>query len=298
MARRNGLSLPADDVEGLTALYDFKDIAQFVELWMATTNVARKREDFAEIALAYAREAAACGAVYIEAIFSPGERIERGIDAEEVFAGYCDGAERAAEELGVQMRLTPDLYRGLSPQIACEVARHAVRNRERGIVGLGLGGDETARPASDYAEAFAIAREGGLASVPHAGETTGPEYIREALDLFGADRIRHGIKAVEDPELMAELAERRIVLDVCLTSNLRLSGIDTLEQHPLPKLVEAGVLCSISTDDPAIFGTDLTREYELAESLGVSAESAFAAGLAGALCDEQTRAKLAATPWP
>jgi len=131
--------------------------------------------------------------------------------------------------------------------------------------------------------------------VPHAGEASGPESIREALDL-GAHRLRHGIRAVDDPDLLAEIADRRIVLDVAPMSNLRTGVVKTLADHPLPELRAAGALCSISTDDPAMFGTDLGRDYEIAAELGVTAEDAFAAGLAGALCDDATRARLASTP--
>jgi aminodeoxyfutalosine deaminase len=136
-----------------------------------------------------------------------------------------------------------------------------------------------------------IARDGGLAFVPHAGEAAGPESIREALDL-GAHRIRHGIRAVDSVALLAELVERRIVLDVCPTSNLRTGLVAAVSEHPLPALHAAGALCSISTDDPAMFGTDLGREYELAAQLGVGAADAYAAGLAGALCDPGTRDRL------
>jgi aminodeoxyfutalosine deaminase len=128
--------------------------------------------------------------------------------------------------------------------------------------------------------------------VPHAGEVVGPASVRSALDALRADRIRHGFRAVEDPELVAELAERKIVLDVSPVSNVRTGAVASLAAHPLPKLVEAGVLCSISTDDPAMFDTDLTRDYEAARSLGVDPRAAFETGLAGALCDEATRDRL------
>jgi aminodeoxyfutalosine deaminase len=142
-----------------------------------------------------------------------------------------------------------------------------------------------------YAKALAIAADGGLGLVPHAGEAAGPESIREALD-HGAHRLRHGIRAVEDPALLAEIAERGVVLDVCPTSNLRTRVVPSLAEHPLPSLIEAGALCSISTDDPAMFNTDLGQEYALAAQLGVSPQRAYAAGLAGALCDEKTLARL------
>jgi aminodeoxyfutalosine deaminase len=141
---------------------------------------------------------------------------------------------------------------------------------------------------------FAAAKAEGLGSVPHAGEVAGPESVRGALDALQADRIRHGFRAIEDPGLVAELAERQIVLDVSPVSNARTGAVPSLAEHPLPRLVEAGVRCSISTDDPAMFDTDLTREYEAARSIGVDPRAAFEAGITGALCDEETRGRLRA----
>jgi aminodeoxyfutalosine deaminase len=291
IARRNNLSLPANTVEGLTALYEFTDFKHFLEVWVLTTNCLRTADDFREIVVDYAAEAASFGAVYLEAIFSPSERVQRGLAWDEIFTGYTEGAVEARELHGVTIQFTPDLYRGLDLGIAEECARTAVRYRDRGVVGLGLGGMETATPAAAYQSAFDIARDGGLALVPHAGEGAGPESVREVLEL-GAARIRHGIRAAEDPGLLKEIARRGLVLDVCPTSNLRTRVVPSLAEHPLPLLREAGVRCTINTDDPAMFGTDLGREYEVAAELGVSAADAYAAGVAGALCDEQTRNRL------
>lgn len=128
--------------------------------------------------------------------------------------------------------------------------------------------------------------------MPHAGEVAGPESVRGALDVLCADRIRHGVRAEEDPALVRELAGRGTVLDICPLSNLRLGVVASLADHPLPRLVAAGVRCSISTDDPAMFDTDLTRDYEAAMSLGLDPRSLYEAGVAGALCDDDTRARL------
>lgn len=215
----------------------------------------------------------------------------RGVRWEDIFTGYTTGAAEAYQRYGVTVRLTPDLYRGLDPQLAVECAQWAVRYRDQGVVGLGLGGMETACPADTYAEAFAVARDGGLALVPHAGESAGAESIREVL-AFEPARIRHGIRAVDAPELLAELADRGVVLDVCPTSNLRTRVVGSLAEHPLPQLRAAGVRCTINTDDPAMFGTDLSTEYQIAAGLGVSPADAYAAGVAGVLCDETTRARL------
>jgi aminodeoxyfutalosine deaminase len=292
IARRNDHELPADTVEGLASLYEYRDFEHFIEIWILTTNALRTAEDFRQVVVDYAAEAAAHGAVYIEGIFSPAERVARGVDWDEIFGGYCVGAREAEELHGVTVRLTPDIYRGASAEAAEDVVRHCAAYRERGVVGVGLGGLEAQYPPEPYAPVFELAKAEALGSVPHAGEVVGPESIRGALDALQADRIRHGFRAVEDPALVAELAERRIVLDVSPVSNVRTGAVASLAEHPLPRLVEAGVLCSISTDDPAMFDTNLTREYEAAHSLGVDPRAAFEAGLAGALCDEATRDRL------
>jgi aminodeoxyfutalosine deaminase len=300
IAKRNDHPLPVKTEAELEALYDFVDFAHFIEVWLLTTAALRRADDFRRIVVDYAAEAAAHGAVYLEGIFAPSVR--RGLDLDEVFSGYCDGAQEAAELLGVDVRLTPDIARGYTVDEAETVVRYAAKYRERGVVGIGLGGLEAEYPPELYEEPFALARAEGLASVPHAGETAGPASVRGALDALGADRIRHGIRADEDPELVRELAERRIVLDVCPISNLRTRAVSSLDAHPLPRLAAAGVLCSISTDDPAMFDTDLTRDYEAATSFGLDPRTFYAAGLAGALCDPATKARLAAVgaafDWP
>src|SRR5207302_4334331 len=162
------------------------------------------------------------------------------------------------------------------------------------LAGVGLGGLEAQFPPQPYRDVFGYAKAEGLASVPHAGEVAGPVSVWGALEALEADRIRHGIRAVEDPALVRELAARQIVLDVCPISNLRTGAVASLEEHPLPRLVEAGVLCSISTDDPAMFDTDLTRDYDAARALGLDPRAAFEAGVAGALQDEELKAALRA----
>jgi len=292
IARRNDYPLPAQTVEGLAELYEFRDFEHFIQVWMLTTHAMRTADDFRQVVVDYAAEAASHGAVYVEGIFSPAERISRGVDWDEIFTGYCDGAQESEELHGVTVRLTPDIYRGASIETAETVVRHSAAHRDRGIVGVGLGGLEAQYPPEPYREVFALAKAEGLGSVPHAGEHAGPDSIRGALHALGADRIRHGIRAADDDALVGELAARGIVCDVSPISNVRTRAVASLAVHPLPRLVEAGVRCSISTDDPAMFDTDLTRDYEAARSLGVEPRLAFEAGVAGALCDEVTRDRL------
>ena len=301
IARRNDYALPADTEDGVAALYDFPDFAHFIEVWILTTNALQTAEDFRQVLVDYAAEAASHGAVYLEGIFSPAERARRGVGWEDMFEGYCDGAVEARELHGVDVRLTPDITRGFTFDEAEETVRWASRYRDRGVVGVGLGGLEAGNPPEPYAPTFERARGEGLASVPHAGEGAGPASVRGAVDALGAVRVRHGIRAVEDAALVDELRDRGLVLDVCPISNVRTGAVASLDEHPLRRLVAAGVRCSVSTDDPAMFDTDLTRDYQAASSLGLSPRAAYEAGVRGALCDEAARARLRelgdAFPW-
>jgi aminodeoxyfutalosine deaminase len=292
IARRNDYALPADTVEGLAELYRFTDFRHFIDVWILTTNALRTEEDYRQMVVDYAAEAAAHGAVYLEGIFSPAERVRHGCSWEEVFEGVCNGAQEARELHAVEIRLTPDIPRGFTQEEALATVEWSARYRERGIVGVGLGGLEAEFPPEPYEQVFRHAKSLGLGSVPHAGEVAGAASVRGALEALGADRLRHGIRAAEDPGLVRELAGRGTVLDVCPLSNLRTGAVASLAEHPLPHLAAAGVRCSISTDDPAMFDTDLSRDYEAATSFGLDPRSFYEAGVAGALCDEVTRARL------
>jgi len=292
IARRNDYGLPAETEEAIAALYEFRDFAHFIEVWILTTNALQHADDFRQVVVDYAAEAASHGAVYVEGIFSPAERARRGVRWEDMFDGYCDGADEARELHGVEVRLTPDITRGFTMEEAEETVRWAARYRDRGVVGVGLGGLEAEYPPEPYAAVFERARGEGLASVPHAGEVAGPASVRGALDALGAARVRHGIRSVDDASLVGELRDRELVLDVCPISNLRTGAVGSLSDHPLRRLVTAGVHCSVSTDDPAMFDTDLTRDYDAASSLGLSPRRAYEAGVRGALCDASTKARL------
>src|SRR5213082_399913 len=288
IAKRNDYALP-DDLE---SLYRFRDFTHFIEVWVLTTNALQTEADFRQVVVDYAAEAAAHGAVYVEGIFSPAERVRRGVSWQSAYEGVCDGAQAARELHGVEVRLTPDIPRGFTQEEARATVEWGARYRDRGVVAVGLGGLEAEFPPEPYAEVFALARSLGLGSVPHAGEVAGAASVRGALEALGADRIRHGIRAVEDPGLVRELAGRGTVLDVCPISNLRTRAVASLDEHPLPQLAAAGVRCSISTDDPALFGTDLTRDCAAAVDLGLDPQDFYAAGVAGALCDVRTKQRL------
>jgi aminodeoxyfutalosine deaminase len=294
IARRNDYPLPADTVEALAELYRFRDFRHFIEVWILTTNALKTEHDFRQMVVDYAEEAAGHGAVYLEGIFSPAERVRHGCSWQAIFEGVCDGAQQARELHGVEIRLTPDIPRGFSQEEARATVEWSARYRDRGVVGVGLGGLEAEYPPEPYADVFRLAKSLGLGSVPHAGEVAGATSVRGALEALEADRLRHGIRAEEDAGLVRELVGRGTVLDVCPLSNLRTGAVRTLEEHPLPRLVAAGVRCSVSTDDPAMFDTDLGRDYEAATSFGLDPRTFYDAGVAGALCDDETRGRLVA----
>lgn len=296
IARRNDVELPAISVEGLRRLYHADSFEQFISRWIATSRALCRSQDFRAVVVDYAGRAREQGCVYVEAICSPTEPVLRGSSWEEVFEGYCDGAAEAHEAHGVDVRLTPDITRDFPAALGNRLARWAVKYRDRGVVGLSLGGSERKHAPQKFRKAFAIAREGGLGSAPHAGELAGGKAgaasIRGALDVLHADRIRHGIRAVDDPALLAELAERGIVCDVTPVSNLRTGAVASLEEHPLPAMLVAGVKCSISSDDPVLMGTDLAENCAVAEGLGHTPRGMYVDALHGVMCDAGTKAKL------
>jgi aminodeoxyfutalosine deaminase len=292
IARRNDFALPADTPEGIRDLYRYRNFDHFIEVWILTTNALQTADDFRQVVVDYAAEAKKHGAVYIEGIFSPIERTWRGVSWDDLFSGYCDGAQEARELHGVEVLLTPDVTRGAPVEDGFELVRQAAKYKERGIVGIGLGGEEALYPPEKFTDVFALVRDEGFGSVPHAGEVAGPESVRGALDALHADRVRHGIRAVEDPALLEELAERRVVLDVTPLSNLRTGVVPSLGEHPLPELLAGGIPCTVSTDDPEMFDTDLTREYDAVLSIGVDPKTIYEAAVEGALCSGETRARL------
>ena len=242
VAKRNGADLRYQTVEELEAFYaGASSFEQFIACWIVTSRNLQTYDDFREIVVEYARMARDQGVVYAEAICSPTEPLLRGTPWEVMFEGYCDGCAEAAETFGVDVRLTPDASRDFPARLATTMAKWAVKYRDRGVVALSLGGTERKFPPEKFRRAFAVAREGGLGAAPHAGEFAGGKAgvpsIRAALDVLHADRLRHGIRAVDDAALLAELAERGVVCDVCPTSNVRLGAVPSMAEHPLPQML-------------------------------------------------------------
>lgn len=258
----------------------FGDFSAFEATYEAATGVLRREEDMRQLLRELVEDARADGAWYVEpALYAPAHRERFGSD-EEVVELVIDGLRAAGDELGVGVGLMIAGDRMTDPAECEEQARIAARHAGEGVVSFGLASDERGHPPEPFAEAFRIARAAGLISAPHAGELAGPESVEGALLALGADRVQHGVRAIESPELVRELAERGTCLDVCPTSNAALGVYPNIADHPLPALLAAGVRCSLNADDPLLFGAGLLDEYQLCRAemgLGDAELSALAA---------------------
>jgi adenosine deaminase len=251
----------------------FGSFSAFAGLYVAACEVLRTEDDLRRITREVVEDAAASGAAWVEPAFYGPRYAEQFGSAGNAIDIVLDEGLRVGLELGVGFGLMVAADRTVDPSEAVEQAKLAAERADRGVVSFGLANDEALFGPLPFAEAFAIAREAGLLSTPHAGELAGPESIVGALDALGAHRIQHGVRVVEDREVLARLVHEQVCLDVCPTSNLLLAVVPALAEHPLPYLLEQGVPCSINGDDPLLFGPGLLEEYELCRSeLGLTDE--------------------------
>lgn len=258
----------AEDGIAVPPLVEFPDFTGFLDAYGLLIGLLRTPDRVARMLDEVVADAAAQGVVALEFASIP-ERAAAFDSADEALEIILGLAAEAGRRHGVWTGSIVSIDRGAGPDHAREAARLAARFADRGVVAVGLVADERGNPVSGAAEAFAIARDAGLGVVPHAGELAGPEEVRSAIGL-GADRIQHGVRAIEDPAVVELLADSGICLDVCPTSNVILDVYPSLEQHPLTALLDAGVRCSVNADDPLLFGVDVVDEYLLVhERLGV-----------------------------
>jgi aminodeoxyfutalosine deaminase len=276
LARRNRRSLPHDTVEGLREWFVFRDFPHFVEIYGAVSGCVRSSDDYELIAYEFGREMARQNCRYAEVTFSPFFHAYHGVPMESYVGGLLRGRDDARRDFAIDFNFVFDIIRDWGPdQAYCNdyTTRVAIECRGAGVVALGLGGFELGSAPEPYAPWFDRARAAGLRSAPHAGETDGAASVRGALDALGADRIGHGVRAVEDPSVVGELIRRRVPLEVSPTSNLRLGVYPSLAEHPLRRLHDAGVIVTVNSDDPPLFGTTLNDEVRLLdEGFGFAVE--------------------------
>lgn len=252
---------------------EYNSFAEFSALYDAVCAVLRTHDDLRRLVREAVEDAAASGAAWLEMGVRPTlHRQKFGGDAE-VLEVLLDEGRRTGERLGVGVGALMTVDRTQPLGIAMEEASLAVAYAGKGVVSFGLANDEYGHPPQDFVEPFALAREAGLLSCPHAGELDGPHSVWQALDTLGADRIQHGVRATEDPALIRRLAQDGVCLDVCPTSNVCLNVVPSIEEHPLRALIDAGIACSLNGDDPLFFRASLLDEYQLSrDKLGLSDE--------------------------
>ncbi|MFC7218285.1 adenosine deaminase [Streptomyces polyrhachis] len=279
LAARHPDSPVPKDPEALKEFFTFRDFAHFIDVYLSVVDLVRDAEDVRLLTYEVARDMARQNIRYAELTLTPYSSVRRGIPDLAFMEAVEDARTAAESELGVTLRWCFDIPGEAGLEAAEETARLAVDVGADGLVSFGLGGPEIGVPRPQFKPYFDKARAAGLHSVPHAGETTGPQTIWDAIRELGAERIGHGTSAARDPELLAYLAENRIALEVCPTSNIATRAVATMEEHPLKDFVAAGVPVTVNSDDPPMFGTDLNHEYAVATRL-LDLDEAGVAGLA------------------
>jgi aminodeoxyfutalosine deaminase len=255
----------------LKRFYQFRDFARFIDVYMAVNELVRTADDVQALTFGVAGELAAQQVRYAELTVTPDAHLLVGIEPDGLAAALDSARNQARDLLGIELAWIFDIPGELGLASGERTIAWVEKFAPPGSVGFGLGGPEVGVSRAQFAEAFARARALGLASVPHAGETTGPETIWESIRSLGAQRIGHGIAAARDPELMTYLVDRDIALEVCPTSNVCTRAVRDLASHPLPALIRAGVTVTLNSDDPGMFSTSLNQEYVLAhESFGLT----------------------------
>jgi adenosine deaminase len=262
LAKRHHIALPADDVAGLRKWYTFRDFNHFIEIYMTISSCLRTAEDIELIAREFLMGQAEQNILYSEVTFTP---FNQYLNNQLGFHEQIDAVNRARawaeKELGVRMGIIMDIPRIVPPEDGLTVADWAIERYGDGLIALGLGGPEVDNPPEKYRAAFERVRAAGIPCILHAGETVGPSSIWSAIRVADTRRIGHGVRAIEDPELVAYLRETQLPLEVCPTSNVCLKVYPSWEEHSLPELMTQGLYVTINSDDPPMFNTTLTNEY-------------------------------------
>ena len=261
LAKRNNVALPYSSVEDLRAAYAFTDLQSFLDIYYAGASVLLKEQDFYDMAMAYLERAHADNVIHTEMFFDPQTHTERGVAMDVVIDGLHRACADAKVKWGINALLILCFLRHLSEESAFDTLNAALPLRSK-FIGVGLDSSEVGHPPEKFARVFAKCKREGLRLVAHAGEEGPPAYIWQALDVLEVERIDHGVRCLEDAGLVARLAKDRIPLTVCPLSNLKLKVVDDMREHPLKKMLDAGLCVTLNSDDPAYFGGYMNTNWE------------------------------------
>lgn len=264
LAARNNVEIPAQNAAGVDRLLRYRDFREFLTVYMALVRAVVSGEDFERLAYELGLHLAQQNVRYAEVMVSPMQHILRDVDMLEAIAGTAAGFAQARHETGLRVSLAFDFGRQYGPDKAWHVLEVACQAKPHGVAAWSIGGNEIGHPPEPFAEVFAAARQNGLQLMAHAGEVVGPASVWGAVDALQVARVGHGIRAVDDPRLIAHLRERGTVLDISPSSNLYTGAASSWGAHPLRRIYDAGVTVTINTDDPTFFHTTLTNELALA----------------------------------
>ncbi|MFX2257663.1 adenosine deaminase [Acinetobacter variabilis] len=272
IAQRNEISIPYKSVEEVKRAYNFHNLQSFLDIYYAGANVLIHEQDFYDLAWAYFEKCADDNVVHTEMFFDPQTHTDRGIAFETVINGLQKACDDAKAKLGITSHLIMCFLRHLSEEVAFKTLEQTLPYKDR-IIGVGLDSSEVGHPPSKFERVFAKAREAGFLVVAHAGEEGPAEYVWEALDLLKVNRIDHGVRSEEDPELMQRLIAEKMPLTVCPLSNLKLCVVDDMQQHNIRRLLQQGAHVTVNSDDPSYFGGYMNDNFiAIAEALDLSNE--------------------------
>ena len=293
-AQRNNVNLP-NDIFGNKYAYEWTDFYDFIKKYDLVTSVIHTPEDYRELTYIYLQECAANNVLYVEAMISSTHAKLKGMTYDSFLQGVYDASQQAEKDFGIVSRFIMNGIRHLGPDSVQSTAKEVLTNPHPCLVGFGLAGDELNFPPTLFTKTFDMIKEANFPITIHAGEWDGPENIRNAMNLLHPTRLGHGVRSIEDPDLVNEIIKRDIVLEICPTSNIATKIYKDYKSHPVKKLFEAGVKITVNSDDPPFFNASIQGEYEVMANLGFSEKELISLtrnAIDFSFCDQSTKEKL------
>jgi len=269
LIQRRGGDPSVSTLEDLERKLTYTDFAHFIDVWTWKNTFIKEERDFEEITYQVLRNLSKQNVKYLEAFYSPGDYRRQGLSVQGITEHIIKGKERAYHDFGIRCELIVDLIRDHGPEVGMQRLDEVTPYLDKGVIGIGLGGSEQTFPADPYESVYKEARRRGFRLTAHAGEVAGPESVWAAIKKLGCERIGHGVRAKENPQLISFLKERQIPLEICVVSNVKTKVFESVEAHPIKQFFEDGLMVTVNSDDPTMFNTSITQEYLLlAQKLG------------------------------